>query len=380
MRRLLVLCVPAAVGAGLLGASTAGAAGVTCGQTVTQSVTLQADLTGCPADGLVAGAGGITIDLNGHAVTGTNAPGGEGIINEGHPGVRIVDGAVSGFRANGIALRRAPRSVVRGVRVSAIGEGGAEPETAAGIFVERSAGSRIVNNAVSNDVNAFQADGVVVLMSKGVVVRGNRLARNAWNGLAFFESPNGRITGNEFARNGNQGAQVAGSAASEVTGNRAIGNEHNGIVLGAARGARIAGNTLRANGEAGLFFFDLRDSVATGNVARRNDIGIDLSGGQNGSRGNRLVGNRTDGNAHLGIGLDDGAERNVLLTNVATRNRGDGPGEGGIVVDGTGNTLTRNVATGNAGVGIRAVGGTRDGGGNRAFDNDRQPQCSGVAC
>lgn len=68
------------------------------------------------------------------------------------------------------------------------------------------------------------------------------------------------------------------------------------------------------------------------------------------------------------------------MSNVATRNRGDGPGEGGIVVDGTGNGLTRNVATGNAGVGIRAVAGTRDGGGNRAFDNGRQPQCSGVAC
>jgi parallel beta-helix repeat protein len=379
MRRLLVLCVPAAVGAGLLAASGASAAGPACGQTVTQSVTLEADLTGCPAGGLVAGADGITIDLNGHAIKGTNAPGGEGVSVDGHSGVRIVNGAISGFRKNGIALRQAPRSIVRGVRISAIGDGTDEPETAAGIFVEGSAGTRIVDNAISNDVEAWQADGVVVIKSKRAVVRGNRLVRNAWNGLAFIQSPNGRITGNQIARNRNQGAEVNSSAEPVITGNRSTANEHAGIVVGAMSGARIAGNTLRGNGEAGLFLFGLLDSVATGNVAEGNDVGIDLAAGEDGSRGNRLEGNRTDRNA-VGVVVEEGADRNVLVSNVAARNTADGPDDAGIIVDGAANLLARNVAAGNAGHGILAVQSTRDGGGNRAFGNGRSPQCSGVAC
>jgi nitrous oxidase accessory protein NosD len=379
MRRLMVLCVPAAVGAGLLVAPIAGAAAPACGQTVTQSVTLQADLTGCPGSGLVVGADDITIDLNGHAITGTNGPGGEGIANDGHSGVKIVNGAISGFRVHGIALRQAPRSTVRGVRIGAIGDGTDEPETAAGIFVESSAGTRIIDNAVSNDVDAWQADGVVVLKSKRAVVHGNRLVRNAWNGLAFILSPNGRITGNEIARNRNQGAEVNSSAAPVVTGNRSTANEHSGIVVGAMSGARIAGNTLRGNKESGLFLFGLLDSLVTGNVAEANDAGIDLAGGEDGSRGNRLEGNRTDRNA-VGVVVEEGADRNVLVSNVAARNRADGPDDAGIIVDGAANLLARNVAAGNAGHGILAVQGTRDGGGNRAFGNDRSPQCTGVAC
>ena len=44
---------------------------VKCGDTLTRSVKLTADLTDCPADGLVIGAAGITVDLNGHTIDGT---------------------------------------------------------------------------------------------------------------------------------------------------------------------------------------------------------------------------------------------------------------------------------------------------------------------
>jgi hypothetical protein len=42
-----------------------------CDSVVTADVTLTRDIGPCPADGLVVGASGITIDLNGHTVTGT---------------------------------------------------------------------------------------------------------------------------------------------------------------------------------------------------------------------------------------------------------------------------------------------------------------------
>src|SRR3954451_15005817 len=44
-----------------------------CGATVTTSVRLTHDLTGCRGDGLVVGANGITIDLAGHKIAGTTS-------------------------------------------------------------------------------------------------------------------------------------------------------------------------------------------------------------------------------------------------------------------------------------------------------------------
>ncbi len=196
-----------------LGASTAGAGGAAalqCGATLTKSTKLTADLLRCPGTALVIGADGITVNLNGHTISGTNAAGGEGIANDGHAGVRIVGGGkITDFRLNGIGIRKAPKSVVRGVTIRRIGAGGVEgEEVSAGIYVSESPGSQLVGNDVANDVKAYQSDGAVVLKSRGILVRSNKLSHNAWNGLALFESPGSRIVGNEFDANGNNGTSV----------------------------------------------------------------------------------------------------------------------------------------------------------------------------
>src|SRR5438309_12014566 len=41
-----------------------------CGTVITKDTTLQADITGCTGDGLVIGADHVTLDLNGHTVSG----------------------------------------------------------------------------------------------------------------------------------------------------------------------------------------------------------------------------------------------------------------------------------------------------------------------
>ena len=82
------------------GASPAVAAGhgrLACGDTVTKSMRLTADLRDCPENGLVIGADGITLDLNGHRVDGDASRGGVGIDLEGHRGVTIANGTVRDF-------------------------------------------------------------------------------------------------------------------------------------------------------------------------------------------------------------------------------------------------------------------------------------------
>ena len=70
-RPLLVLGVAAALALVAAGpASASPKPTLQCGQTVTHSVKLNADLTDCPGNGLVIGANDVTVDLNGHTIDG----------------------------------------------------------------------------------------------------------------------------------------------------------------------------------------------------------------------------------------------------------------------------------------------------------------------
>ena len=230
----------AAAGCLCLAASTAGARtpAIGCGATLTKSTTLTADIQHCAGTALVVGADGITVNLAGHTISGTNAAGSEGIANDGHAGVQILgSGKISDFRLNGVGMRNAPRSVVRGLTIRRIGAGGVEGEpVSAGIAILDSPGSQVIGNDVANDVEAYQSDGADVLNSGGSVVRGNSLSHNSWDGLVLIASPGSRITGNQLDANGNNGTEVNGdSDGVTVSGNGADGNTASGIVVGAAR-------------------------------------------------------------------------------------------------------------------------------------------------
>ena len=47
---------------------------MSCGATVTTDTKLTSDLLNCPDNGIVIGAGDITLDLNGHTVSGDGEP------------------------------------------------------------------------------------------------------------------------------------------------------------------------------------------------------------------------------------------------------------------------------------------------------------------
>ena len=72
---------------------------LSCGQVITESVKLSANLE-CSTDGIIAGADGITIDLNGFTIAG---PGGEsskvGIMLANNDNVQVTGGTVKNFQA-----------------------------------------------------------------------------------------------------------------------------------------------------------------------------------------------------------------------------------------------------------------------------------------
>ena len=96
--------------------SSASSSPLTCGDVVTANTVLHADLTDCPDNGLVIGADGVTVDLNGHRITGDNTLNEEcapdavcdvGIDNSrGYADLVVRDGSIRDF-AVGILLFRA---------------------------------------------------------------------------------------------------------------------------------------------------------------------------------------------------------------------------------------------------------------------------------
>jgi large repetitive protein len=383
---------------------------VACGQTIATSIRVANNLVDCPGDGLVIGASHITIDLAGHTVSGINAPGSEGIADDGQVGVTVKNGTISRFFLNGVGLRDAPGSAVSNMTIRKIGAGGGEGDASAGVLVKDSPKTAVSGVTVTNDVTAYQSDGVDVLFSADTVLSGNRVARNAWNGMFVIASPGARIVGNTFAGNQNQGIEVnAGSDHALLVGNRAVDNVSNGLVVGAVSDARVRGNTMARNGESGLFMFDLLNSRVRGNWAHANSVGIDLEGGQNGSTGDRIVNNDTSRNLSTGLVVADAANDNVVAGNVSDANQGAPGTGGGIIVagatgnkvlgnvanynldvgigvfdndpgDSAGNVIAHNVASYNHAHGIDAVAGTVNGGGNIAHHNTPLPNCVGVVC
>src|SRR4029450_12122301 len=69
---VLILVVAGVTG---LGAGSALASHVRCGDTITSDTTLDSNLVNCPNNGIVIGADNVTLDLNGHTIDGDATPG-----------------------------------------------------------------------------------------------------------------------------------------------------------------------------------------------------------------------------------------------------------------------------------------------------------------
>jgi hypothetical protein len=291
----------------------AGAAQPVCGQVVTQSLTLAADLA-CP-DGptpaLVVGAAGITIDLGGHAISGDlRFGGGLGVGidgTRGYDGTKVRNGTVEGF-GRGIALRNASDTRMRGLEVRGVGstaitiEGGAGNEVldsevlgrASGIVVTGSNAMRIARSTVSAAFNVAielngSSDGAIVNNALGVDAKGavvvagsrNRVAGNIVQGAvigAHITVPGG--TGNVVHHN-----WVVGSRARPFTG-----DEDGIVVASSARGTRIADNVSVAAGADGIRVEDPTARVARNTANDNGDLGIEAVPGVRGN-GNRAARN-----------------------------------------------------------------------------------------
>lgn len=247
---LVIACVSG------LGAPAARATDL-CGTTVIADVTLSQDLV-CSGDGLIVGASGIRIDLNGFSIQGSGT--GTGVAVSGYDDVTIAGGAIRQF-AVGIRVATSTELVIRQIEFIANAEG-----------IDFQAGS--INNTVKD--NTFSQHSV-----RAIMLRGNTIAND--------------IKSNTFSGN-RVGILVFAGADTSIKNNFISGSSLAGIRVNVfATGNVIKDNIITSNA-AGVEFLATPTGSATGNELKGNTIAANACGLKGATAGNDIHDNSFESN------------------------------------------------------------------------------------
>jgi hypothetical protein len=399
--RLLVLALVVA-GVTVLGAGSALASHVRCGDTITTDTTLDSDLVNCPNNGIVIGADNITLDLNGHIIDGDATPvdpcpEGEtcdvGVDNSaGHSGVTIEGGSVQQFSLGILVAGGAAHNRLDQLAVSDTSD--------VGIVVADSTGSVIQKTSMSDP----GVNGLVLVDSQHALVARNSVSGSTGYAMFLFGVDDSRIEHNKL--DADEHGFILGGSTHNLVQSNAVSHSGGGIeVVEGATANRVEYNRFNHTGD-GMLVGDASDTLIRHNLVtgagggEAGGFGIILDGAVRttvdrnsftGGRGPAIFVTRLEATAATrdtvisrnlvnrnladGILVENGATGTLVVRNLAIRN-----GDDGIDVDAPATTLTRNVANHNHDLGIEAVPGVIDGGGNHAAGNGNPAQCTNIDC
>jgi large repetitive protein len=397
-----------------LSANEALASHVACGDTITTDTTLDSDLTNCPGDGLVIAADDVTLNLNGHRLSGLSYGVG---IRSSHDGVTVLDGFIENFSTL-VELRGATHNLLS--HVDGYGEFADDqgivlidsdsnalldsfPYVLVSLSLTRSSDNQVLRDHLYSTVISDGSNGNTVedtFFERGLNVEAsndNRISENGW----FYSEGGLRVAGfrNEIdhnrlyhaggilveGRNARVESNTIGYGAIIVRASKSL-IAANGITNASAaiRNQGGSGNRIEHN-TGGRDFYgvldeDSRNARITDNLfydGRYVNNTYSVPGSQGvavlGSTNAYVAGNTVSGNED-GIFVDDLAQGTRLGRNLATENTDDG-----IDVESAQTVLIHNHANSNGDFGIEAVPGVRAAG-NTASDNGNPLQCLNVLC
>ena len=327
---------------------TSAGAQVACGDTLTESVQLTADLECTGTRGLIVGADKITIDLNGFKLFGDGDVGDVGIDNGlGFDGVTIKNGTVSEFDECISIGGNAQKNVVTNVIVSfALNDA---------IDLNDSDFTKISKSTLLNNGAGVQ----IGTDATGNVVEKSFILGSAGAGVQILGADN-LVQKNQFTVN-EDGVRVLGGG-NRVLSNNVHRSEHDGIAIEGGTGNEVAKNTLVGNRNDGIEVRNAPGTIVTKNVSSGNrQNGIHVFGTSDGT----VVQKRTaSGSEADGIVVENDTANARVEGNTAVGNRLNG-----VFIQSTTTTAAKNSATANLSFGVRANTVAIDGGGNKASAN-----------
>ena len=365
----------------LVGGGRAFASHVDCGDTITADTTLDSDLEDCPNNGVVIGAAGITLDLNGHRIDGDGTPAAGcdpqvefcdvGVLNEGFNGLTVEHGSVREFTLGGFT---------GGVRKNRALDISATRNVFFGWLMFDSTRSVIRGGAFRRNIPP-EGDGLGLFECDHVRVRHNAIRHHNGPGIHIQGSGHNLVKGNVFSRN-SPAITIGGDppGLAESNRNRIRRNEiteGGGIIVTPGNRNVIANNRVVGALESLAVDKGHGNRVTRNRVAHSRGAGIRLAIRRPSFGPVRTVvaRNRVRASREDGFLVNAKARRGLLWRNVALRSRDDGFD---IVSDRV--RIARNRADHNGDLGIEAQPGAIDGGGNVAHDNGDPLQCRYILC
>jgi len=331
---------------------------VSCGDVLTEDTTLDGDLS-CSGTALVIGSDDITVDLNGHVLSGDGT--GMGVDNSGgYDGVTIENGTIQDFE-EGVLAQGADDLTLQGLAV--IGAGGDMANGA--VHVLDSERVTIKDTSISattifDGPNAMRFDSVSEAVVDNVDVKGGFFGV-AFSSVDPFGSPtNGSIRKSSFAGNF-IGALIANSTDATIeectftgadqgiriglttvspSGIRVRENELFGSVSGISvlswpatgpgtapalpiSDVQIVENSIHDNSYEGMQMVNIHDSLVSENLIVGNrfvGIRVFITSSGNEISENTITGHLARGIALLGSALASGPTGNLIKENTCTGN------------------------------------------------------------
>ncbi len=310
---------------------------LSCGDVITKSTTLVADIGPCAADGIIIGADNIRLNLNGHTISGTPGVGNgnaagirlpfrTGVTITGHPGNSGKKGTVTGFDG-GVFINGGSGNTIENLVLSDnIGPGG-DAVLGDGIVAFHSAANRILNNVVTHN-GPFDGIGVLGLDSNDNLIQGNTVEdteRSAEPGTLDFSEGTGIVVNNFLDEEGSprRGESIRNN---DVIGNIVRRNDNSGISNVSNIEAEISRNTVEGNGQRpGEFCGNLFGRrVCRAAASPSNGIGVQT--GRRATEFTRVLISENTVTGNLGNGISLGtvlpARENQVIGNTARGNGG----------------------------------------------------------
>jgi len=235
-----------------------------CGDTVTASMTIANDLSGCTGVALTIAGPNVVVNFNNHTITSANGTTGVEVSTSA-TGATLLNGNVSGF-VTGI-------DVVAGT-VSVSGFGLFENGT--GINVSGALNVQLVRNRLEGDSTGISLTGFAGTPPMVAQIKQNTITRGGF-GILAANSRRDQIVANTVSQNSGDGINVFTSPDGLIADNDVSGNAGRGIVVGDSDATNLIDNTSSRNGRDGVFIKDSFIDVIDNRIDANSGDGINYS-------------------------------------------------------------------------------------------------------
>ena len=280
-----------------------------CNQTIIENVTLTADILNCSGNALNIRADFITLDCDGHTLTGIG-PGSNGIVIIGRTEVTVTNCHVSNFSLGFLLLSSSNNT---------LSDNTANDNTFTGFELRSSSSNTLKDNTASDNRNTgfhLRDDSNSNVLESNTANNHNSQSFSA--GFLLGSSSDGNTLRNNMADNNIRGFLLSRSNSNNLEGNTATNNRVMGFVLSTSSNSNnLESNTATNNGQAGFRLFDSDNNNLKSNTSNNNgSFGFSIVFSDN----NTLEDN-TFSNNPLGIRLIGTSGNTVFHNNIIANTR-----------------------------------------------------------